>query len=77
MAMTSVLRLVKDETKGNRAHRFANKTYTQLVEKVVGSPELDKLLVNEFVEKYLNEYYDLQYYFLLDSVYVSSQSISS
>jgi len=68
MAMTSTLGLVRDETKANRTHRFANRTYTQLVERVLEISEPNELLVNEFVEKYLNEYYDLQYYFLLDAM---------
>jgi len=68
MALTSTLRLVKDETKANRTHRFANKTYAQLVARVLEISEPDEILVNEFVEKYLNEYYELQYYFLLDAM---------
>lgn len=68
--MKSVLKLVKSETKGNEGHRFANKTYAQLVEVLVELSEPEDTLLIEFVEEYLNKYYDLQYYFLLDAVYI-------
>jgi U3 small nucleolar RNA-associated protein 19 len=69
--MKSVLKLVKDETKGNEGQRFANGTYSQLVEKLVELSEPEDTLLMEFVEEYLNRYYDLQYYFLLNAVYVT------
>ena len=74
--MKSALKLVKDEIKGNEKHRFANRTYSQLVEKIVELPAPEDALLTEFVEEYVNKYYDLQYYFLVDAAYLSHPACS-
>jgi hypothetical protein len=71
--MKLVLKLVKDETKWKSGHKFANRTFSQFVEKLVELSEPEDTLLVIFIEGYLNKYYDLQYYFVLDAGYILTQ----
>jgi hypothetical protein len=66
------MRLVKDETAlGSReVTKFANKTYALFVEKILQSKTLDDAVLQELCDKYLNAYYDIQFYFLQDAGYM-------
>jgi len=70
--LTLYLRLVKDETVlGSRdVTKFANKTYSLFVEKILQSKTLDDAVLKEVCDKYLNTYYDVQFYFLQDAGYI-------
>jgi hypothetical protein len=41
----------------------------QFVDVLLRSEQLDDSVLKEFCDKYLNIYYDLQYYFLLNATY--------
>jgi len=71
IALTLCLRLVKDETahNGGETMKFSNRTYTQLVDALLQS-EGDESLQQEFIDKYLNQYYDLQFFFLQNAAYI-------
>jgi hypothetical protein len=66
VSVTLCLRLVKDETSytSGEATKFANRTYMLFVNGFLTSSNLDDGTVQEFCAKYLNRYYDLQFYFL-------------
>jgi len=66
VSLTLSLRLVKDETahKTGEKIKFSNRNYSQLVDAFLQSEFVDEAVRNEFCDKYLNQYYDLQFYFL-------------
>ena len=71
--MTFLLRLVKDETRKNGdTVKFANRTYTQFVKVILENSQMHEITLTEFRDKYLNEYYDLQFYFLQNTAYCSN-----
>ena len=51
--------------------KFSNNTYKQVVDGLLQNEQLDDIVLKEFCDKYLNTYYDLQYYFLLNATYSS------
>jgi hypothetical protein len=65
------LQLVKDETshKTDETIKFSNRTYSQLVDAFLQSEHVDEAVRNELCDKYLNHYYDLQFYFLQNAGY--------
>jgi U3 small nucleolar RNA-associated protein 19 len=69
--MTICLRLVKDETacKNGETIKFANRTYALFIDSFLQCANLEEVVRNEFCEKYLNSYYDLQLYFLQHAAY--------
>jgi hypothetical protein len=44
------------------------------VEKLVELSEPEDILLVKFIEGYLNKYYDLQYYFVLDARYILTRT---
>ena len=46
----------------------------QVVDGLLRSEQLNDGVLKEFCDEYLNQYYDLQYYFLLNATYTPSQS---
>jgi hypothetical protein len=70
-SLTLSLRLIKDETaqKQSGVIKFSNHTYLQVVDALLQNDHLDGAVLKEYSEKYLNIYYDLQYYFLLNAAY--------
>jgi hypothetical protein len=72
VSVTLSLRLVKDETayKSGEVIKFANRTYMQFVDGFLNSASLDDGTIQEFCTKYLNQYYDVQFYFLQNAAYV-------
>jgi hypothetical protein len=71
--MTICLRLVKDETacKNGETIKFANRTYALFIDSFLQCANLEEVVRNEFCEKYLNSYYDLQLYFFQNAAYFS------
>ena len=71
MSISLSLRLVKDETRysGEDKVRFANRTYKALVTTYLQCEFVDDVVKKEFLDKYLNTYYDLQYFFLKNTGY--------
>lgn len=75
ISVTLCLRLVKDETaeKSGVVPKFANRTYMRFVEGLLRSTQLDEETLQEFCTKYVNRYYDLQFYFLQNAGYTLSR----
>jgi hypothetical protein len=75
--MTVCLRAVKDETasKDRETTKFANRTYAQLVDSFLQCSQLAEIVQNEFCDKHLNNYYDLQLYFLQNAAYFHPNTV--
>ena len=57
--------MVKDETESpDQVKKFSNRTYRRFTDSLLIHPSIDDEVQTEFIEKYLNIYYDLQFYFL-------------
>ena len=71
ISLSLCLRLVKNETahKSGETVKFNNQTYVQVVYALLQNDQLDHRVLKEVCDNYLNKYYDLQYYFLLDTAY--------
>jgi U3 small nucleolar RNA-associated protein 19 len=78
VSLTLSFRLVKDETchKTGETIKFSNRTYSQLVDAFLQSELVDDAVRNEMCDKYLNQYYDLQFYFLQHAGKLLQQSPS-
>jgi hypothetical protein len=72
VSVTICLRLVKDETayKSGKVTKFANRTYMHFIDGFLNSAKLDDGTLQELCTKYLNQYYDLQFYFLQNAGYI-------
>ncbi|RUS32337.1 CBF/Mak21 family-domain-containing protein [Jimgerdemannia flammicorona] len=51
----------------SKSHHFANDHYARVVEAVLANPNFSQPLQAEFVDKYINVYDDLRYYFFKDA----------
>jgi len=66
--MTLSLRNVRDETRfAADPKKFSNRSYKRLVTSLLQCPSLDESLPKDLVNNYLNKYYDLQFYFLINA----------
>jgi hypothetical protein len=77
VSVTLCLRLVKDETSytSGESTKFANRTYMRFVDGFLKSSNLDEATVEDFCAKYLDRYYDLQFYFLQNAGYFCDRRV--